>query len=508
MENYQAKEKYTYKVKVGKGKRAKLVTKTGIRTVTKQRCKVVIASFKGLPVRVGFSKKKKRVTKKAKPRAVGRKTLRPTVTSLKREKKKAKKKAKTPRKTKVSKPSKKCRGVPCGSTKKKPRVIKKPLTKNKKNGKIKKQPKKNKLVAKPQICQNKKGKVVKCLASQKAGAKLEIPKITPRLRIGNNLSILYDRIKSLIGNAFNNFKNSFGKAQTEEQQVNSKAQRASDQLSDFLSGVRRDIEKCTLGNFFENTNCAINSESFKNALGTLGNILANFFGGFMEGALEAFSWQNLLTTLVTALITGGNGIIFQVIGAIIGVVGVASNLTGIVQGATDFANADIFTKFKTIGKIAGTVSVGAVLGGLANNLAGSINKIASGLRKVKVPPAKTPAVKCVSESNIFFWEVSASACVVPKSSGLKDTLKNIKNHAYDKHVVKQQEFPTIQSPIQFMFKAKDVIANANNKKILTGGRTAFYDSISNTLVIINLSNPSKSTMFKPSAGINYYNLLK
>jgi RHS repeat-associated protein len=77
-------------------------------------------------------------------------------------------------------------------------------------------------------------------------------------------------------------------------------------------------------------------------------------------------------------------------------------------------------------------------------------------------------------------------------------------HAFDKHV---EEFPGISTPKEFQERIEEVIENPTASKELGGGRTAYYDEPTNTLVIEDPSNPDQGTAFKPEEGIDYYNKL-
>jgi hypothetical protein len=49
-----------------------------------------------------------------------------------------------------------------------------------------------------------------------------------------------------------------------------------------------------------------------------------------------------------------------------------------------------------------------------------------------------------------------------------------------------------------------VIKNPTEVKELAGGRTAYYDEDTNTLVIEDPSNPDGGTAFKPTPGKSYF----
>jgi len=55
---------------------------------------------------------------------------------------------------------------------------------------------------------------------------------------------------------------------------------------------------------------------------------------------------------------------------------------------------------------------------------------------------------------------------------------------------------------------EDTINGATDSKNLEGGRTAYYDAESNTLVMVDPSSPDGGTVFKPGAGQSYYDNLR
>ena len=104
---------------------------------------------------------------------------------------------------------------------------------------------------------------------------------------------------------------------------------------------------------------------------------------------------------------------------------------------------------------------------------------------------------------------------------LSDKVVNdIVAHSYDKHVVQQKEFETLTgakklTPAGDAVKQKkelgtivEEVAKSGTKKVLTGGRTAYYDATENILVIHNANNEAQSTVFRPTNGQAYVNGLK
>ena len=81
-------------------------------------------------------------------------------------------------------------------------------------------------------------------------------------------------------------------------------------------------------------------------------------------------------------------------------------------------------------------------------------------------------------------------------------------HAYDKHVTKGGEFPGITTRQQFSNLIENIINNASNIKVLSNGRTAYWDSTSGTVVIRHPSAVDGGTAFKPIQGKTYFDNLK
>jgi hypothetical protein len=76
------------------------------------------------------------------------------------------------------------------------------------------------------------------------------------------------------------------------------------------------------------------------------------------------------------------------------------------------------------------------------------------------------------------------------------TLTSIANgHAYDKHVILKKEFPSITSKTQFFSLIKSIVTNPTASKSLVRGRTAYWSTASNTIVIVDPSTADKGTAF-------------
>jgi hypothetical protein len=82
-------------------------------------------------------------------------------------------------------------------------------------------------------------------------------------------------------------------------------------------------------------------------------------------------------------------------------------------------------------------------------------------------------------------------------------------HAYDKHVIKQAEFPGISTREQFATTIRGFLDNpATISRSLSGGRTAYWNSSSGAVLIRNPAASDSGTFFIPSAGKAYFDGLK
>ena len=89
---------------------------------------------------------------------------------------------------------------------------------------------------------------------------------------------------------------------------------------------------------------------------------------------------------------------------------------------------------------------------------------------------------------------------------LKRTAERIAGgHAFTKH---RHEFRSIRTWRQFADRIADVMETARVVRELRGGRTAYYDEDSNTLVLHDPSARDGGTMFKPSGGYDYVRRLR
>jgi filamentous hemagglutinin len=81
-------------------------------------------------------------------------------------------------------------------------------------------------------------------------------------------------------------------------------------------------------------------------------------------------------------------------------------------------------------------------------------------------------------------------------------------HAYGKHVVEKGEFPGIKSPGEFAVEIDRVMMNPTHTRPLFGGRTAYWDDKTGTVVIHNPKAADQGTCFKPTDGKCYFDNLK
>lgn len=77
-------------------------------------------------------------------------------------------------------------------------------------------------------------------------------------------------------------------------------------------------------------------------------------------------------------------------------------------------------------------------------------------------------------------------------------------HAWGKHGA---EFPSFRNPREFAAHIDRVIRSPTEKKSLSGGRTAYWDGRSQTIVITNPHAPDGGTAFRPKKGKAYFDTL-
>ncbi|MDK9357373.1 mAFB alternative [Lelliottia wanjuensis] len=83
-------------------------------------------------------------------------------------------------------------------------------------------------------------------------------------------------------------------------------------------------------------------------------------------------------------------------------------------------------------------------------------------------------------------------------------------HAFDKHVIEQSEFKElgISTKEQFAAHIEKVVKNPTSSKNFSGGRTAYWDEPSGTVVIRNPKSADGGTAFRPTNGRAYYDNLR
>ncbi|MFB9135580.1 two-partner secretion domain-containing protein [Vibrio olivae] len=87
------------------------------------------------------------------------------------------------------------------------------------------------------------------------------------------------------------------------------------------------------------------------------------------------------------------------------------------------------------------------------------------------------------------------------------TAQEIANgHAFDKHVLKQGEFPDVRTRQQFQNHVEDVLHNPSEVRYYKDGRTVYIQDSSSTVVIRN-SGAGESTAFQPSDWTEYLDTL-
>ncbi|HFC7225443.1 TPA: polymorphic toxin MafB class 3, partial [Neisseria meningitidis] len=79
-------------------------------------------------------------------------------------------------------------------------------------------------------------------------------------------------------------------------------------------------------------------------------------------------------------------------------------------------------------------------------------------------------------------------------------------HAYNKHVIRQQEFTdlNINSPADFARHIENIVSHPTNMKELPRGRTAYWDDKTGTIVIRDKNSDDGGTAFRPTSGKKYY----
>ena len=81
-------------------------------------------------------------------------------------------------------------------------------------------------------------------------------------------------------------------------------------------------------------------------------------------------------------------------------------------------------------------------------------------------------------------------------------------HAFEKHVIKNGEFPDVKTQEQFAEIIDGVMGNPTHQRELLNDRTAFFDDSSGILVIRDANSPDGGTTFIPTDGLDYFLQLK
>jgi RHS repeat-associated protein len=125
--------------------------------------------------------------------------------------------------------------------------------------------------------------------------------------------------------------------------------------------------------------------------------------------------------------------------------------------------------------------------------------------------ATEQAATAVSATNAARSAAEVSATSAAQASRLRTQLAAEEiagGHAYGKHVIQQAEFPTVSTPKQFAGEIERIMANPSEVRHLSGGRTAYWDNATQTVVIRNPRAADGGTTFKPVAGKAYFDNLK
>lgn len=76
-------------------------------------------------------------------------------------------------------------------------------------------------------------------------------------------------------------------------------------------------------------------------------------------------------------------------------------------------------------------------------------------------------------------------------------------NAYQKHVVGRGEFPEVTGVEQFAALIADVIANPDARRSLPGGRDAYWQERTRTVVVVNPNDPDGGIAFRPDSERRY-----
>lgn len=79
-----------------------------------------------------------------------------------------------------------------------------------------------------------------------------------------------------------------------------------------------------------------------------------------------------------------------------------------------------------------------------------------------------------------------------------------RGHAFNEHM---REFPEFSTQDDFARHIDNIINKHSNAKELGNGRTAYWDDVSGTVVIIDPGDIDGGTAFRPTDGKNYFSSL-
>jgi len=79
-----------------------------------------------------------------------------------------------------------------------------------------------------------------------------------------------------------------------------------------------------------------------------------------------------------------------------------------------------------------------------------------------------------------------------------------RGHAYEKHVVEQDEYSEVVGRKQFQNLIQRILSNPTEWKPLRGGRSAYWDKETGTVVIRDPRDPDGGTAFRQHTGKKYY----
>lgn len=171
------------------------------------------------------------------------------------------------------------------------------------------------------------------------------------------------------------------------------------------------------------------------------------------------------------------------------------------------------TEFKIGGQVAGELATIEQLSGKLNNLnAGKL----PGEAELSKYYDKTPLGQAISEANKTGFgggKGASDAASLANAAKLRGQLTGQEisgGHAFEKHVIEQGEYKElgITTREQFASHIESVVNNPTSFRELSGGRTAYWDDASGTVVIRNPSAADGGTAFRPVNGKSYFENLR